>query len=91
MADELLLSIEKLIYGGDGLAHTEDSTVFVPFVLPGEQVMASVRTRKKKQVHANLVESKAAFQREDQANLPSLWALRWVPTINRSISRNKLV
>jgi 23S rRNA (uracil1939-C5)-methyltransferase len=58
MADELLLSIEKLIYGGDGLAHTADSTVFVPYVLPGEQVMASVRTRKKKLVHANLVEVK---------------------------------
>jgi 23S rRNA (uracil1939-C5)-methyltransferase len=58
MADELSLSIEKLIYGGDGLAHTEDSTVFVPFVLPGEQVLASVRNRKKKLVHANLTEVK---------------------------------
>jgi 23S rRNA (uracil1939-C5)-methyltransferase len=56
MADELLLSIEKLIYGGDGLAHTENTTVFVPYVLPGEQVLATVRTRKKKLVHANLVE-----------------------------------
>jgi 23S rRNA (uracil1939-C5)-methyltransferase len=58
MADELLLSIEKLIYGGDGLAHSADSTVFVPFVLPGEQVLASVRTRKKKLVHSNLLEVK---------------------------------
>jgi 23S rRNA (uracil1939-C5)-methyltransferase len=56
MADELQLSIEKLIYGGEGLAHAEGNTVFVPFVLPGEQVRASVRTRKKKLIHASLVE-----------------------------------
>jgi 23S rRNA (uracil1939-C5)-methyltransferase len=55
MADEFLLSIEKLIYGGDALAHTGDNTVFVPFVLPGEEVMARVRTRKKNLIHANLV------------------------------------
>ena len=48
MADELLLSIEKLIYGGEGLAHADGNTVFVPYVLPGEQVRAAVRTRKKK-------------------------------------------
>ena len=44
MADELLLSIEKLIYGGEGLAHADGNTVFVPYVLPGEQVRAAVRT-----------------------------------------------
>jgi 23S rRNA (uracil1939-C5)-methyltransferase len=44
----LQLEIEKLIYGGDGLArlsadeHGRGKTVFVPFVLPGEQVEASV-------------------------------------------------
>jgi 23S rRNA (uracil1939-C5)-methyltransferase len=54
MANELNLSIEKLIYGGEGLGHAEGHTVFVPFVLPGEQVRASVRTRKKKLIHANL-------------------------------------
>jgi 23S rRNA (uracil1939-C5)-methyltransferase len=56
MADELLLSIEKLIYGGEGLAHADGNTVFVPFVLPGEQVRATVHTRKKKLIHASLVE-----------------------------------
>jgi 23S rRNA (uracil1939-C5)-methyltransferase len=45
----LLLSIEKLIYGGDGLARTpagSDSrsmVIFVPFVLPGERVEANVQ------------------------------------------------
>jgi 23S rRNA (uracil1939-C5)-methyltransferase len=56
MPNELYLSIEKLIYGGEGMAHTEGDTVFVPYVLPGEEVRASVRTRKKTLVHANLVE-----------------------------------
>jgi 23S rRNA (uracil1939-C5)-methyltransferase len=60
MADELQLSIEKLIYGGEGLAHADGNTVFVPFVLPGEQVRASVRLRKKKLIHANLVEVETA-------------------------------
>jgi len=60
MADELLLLIEKLIYGGDALAHADGNTVFVPFALPGEQVLASVRTRKKHLIHANLVKVEQA-------------------------------
>lgn len=56
MADELHLSIEKLVYGGEGLAHADGNTVFVPYVLPDEQVRASVRTRKKRLIHANLLE-----------------------------------
>jgi len=48
----LLLSIEKLIYGGDGLARmpagsdSRSMAVFVPFVLPGERVEANVRLEK---------------------------------------------
>ena len=44
----MLLSIEKLIYGGDGLARADASldgrsmAVFVPFVLPGERVDAEI-------------------------------------------------
>ncbi|MGB7438682.1 MAG: 23S rRNA (uracil(1939)-C(5))-methyltransferase RlmD [Candidatus Acidiferrum sp.] len=60
MTDELQLSIEKLVYGGDGLAHAEGNTVFVPFVLPGELVRAAVRTRKKKLIHTKLVEVERA-------------------------------
>ena len=32
------LQIEKLVYGGDGLARSDGTAVFVPFVLPGEEV-----------------------------------------------------
>ncbi len=48
----MLLSIEKLIYGGDGLARTPASAdgrsmaVFVPFVLPGERVEAEIQQEK---------------------------------------------
>jgi len=48
----LILQIEKLVYGGDGLArlpadaHGPGKTAFVPFVIPGEQVEAlPVETR----------------------------------------------
>ena len=56
MADELRLSIEKLVYGGDGLAHVEGNTVFVPYVLPEEEVRAGIKTKKKKLIWAELLE-----------------------------------
>jgi len=40
--------IEKLVYGGDGLAHHEQNTVFVPFVIPGELVRVAPAESKKK-------------------------------------------
>jgi 23S rRNA (uracil1939-C5)-methyltransferase len=54
----LLLTIEKLIYGGDGLAHLPagehgpGKAVFVPFVLEGEQIEASVVEEKRGFVRA---------------------------------------
>ena len=48
----MLLSIEKLIYGGEGLARTpigadgRSTTVLVPFVLPGERIEAGIRQEK---------------------------------------------
>ena len=48
------VTIEKLIYGGDGLAHHEGSTVFVPFVLPAERVAVAPVEQKKKFVRARV-------------------------------------
>ena len=51
------LNIEKLVYGGDGLAHLpadergRGKTVFLPYVVPGERVEATV------------VESRSGFAR----------------------------
>lgn len=70
MSDELLLSIEKLVYGGDGLAHAEGSTVFIPYVLPGEEARATVRTRKKKMIHAALGEVVKPSPARVQAECP---------------------
>jgi 23S rRNA (uracil1939-C5)-methyltransferase len=48
------VTIEKLIYGGEGLAHHEGATVFVPFVLPGERVDVAAVEQKKKFVRARV-------------------------------------
>jgi len=70
MPDELLLSIEKLVYGGDGLAHAEGSAVFVPYVLPGEQVRAGVKAKKKKLTWATLTEVTSAAPHRVKARCP---------------------
>lgn len=40
--------IEKLVYGGDGLARENGETILAPFVLPGEKVEIEITERKKK-------------------------------------------
>lgn len=42
------VKIEKLIYGGEGLAHSNGATLFIPFVLPGEDVEVTVTERSRK-------------------------------------------
>ena len=46
--------IEKLVYGGDGLAHHDGQTVFVPLVLPGELVQIDSSSKKKKFIKGRL-------------------------------------
>jgi 23S rRNA (uracil1939-C5)-methyltransferase len=70
MSDELLLSIEKLVYGGDGLAHADGNTVFVPYVLPGEKVRAAEKSKKKKVIWAKPVEVTAASKERIKATCP---------------------
>jgi 23S rRNA (uracil1939-C5)-methyltransferase len=41
------LTIEKVVYGGDGLARTAEGVVFVPRTAPGDVIDAEVVTRKK--------------------------------------------
>ncbi len=41
------VTIEKLVYGGDGLAHIDGQVVLAPFVLPGERVeIETVKAKK---------------------------------------------
>ncbi|MFZ0702120.1 MAG: 23S rRNA (uracil(1939)-C(5))-methyltransferase RlmD [Candidatus Acidiferrales bacterium] len=46
--------IEKLVYGGEGLAHEGGETIFVPFVLPGEEAEIEIIERKKKLLRGRL-------------------------------------
>ncbi|HEU4415486.1 MAG TPA: 23S rRNA (uracil(1939)-C(5))-methyltransferase RlmD [Candidatus Angelobacter sp.] len=49
------LTIEKLVYGGDGLARLpEGKTVFLPFVLPAEEISASIVQEKSSFARATL-------------------------------------
>ncbi len=70
MADELTLSIEKLVYGGDGLAHADGKTVFVPYVLPGEEVRAATKSKKKNVIWAELLEVTSAAKEREKARCP---------------------
>ena len=70
MPDELRISIEKLVYGGDGLAHADGNTVFVPYVLPGEEVRAATKSKRKKLVWANLLEVTSPSAQRERARCP---------------------
>ena len=70
MSEELLFKVEKLVYGGDGLAYAKGNTVFVPYVVPGEHVRAAERSKKKKVVWANLLEVKSASRERIPAPCP---------------------
>jgi 23S rRNA (uracil1939-C5)-methyltransferase len=70
MPDELMVSIEKLVYGGDGLAHADGNTIFVPYVLPGEAVRASTKSKKKKLIWANLLEVTSPAKQRERPRCP---------------------
>ena len=48
--------MEKLVYGGDGLARLEGRVVFAPFVLPGERILARPEHQKTGLVRARMLE-----------------------------------
>jgi 23S rRNA (uracil1939-C5)-methyltransferase len=48
--------VEKLVYGGEGLARLDGRVVFTPFVLPGERILAQARQEKPGLVRAQAVE-----------------------------------
>jgi 23S rRNA (uracil1939-C5)-methyltransferase len=50
------VTVDKLVYGGDGLARLDGRVVFVPFVLPGERVAVETVDEKPGLVHAKLIE-----------------------------------
>jgi 23S rRNA (uracil1939-C5)-methyltransferase len=50
------VTVEKLVYGGDGLARLDGRVVFAPFVLPGERVRLQAEREKPGLIHAGMVE-----------------------------------
>jgi 23S rRNA (uracil1939-C5)-methyltransferase len=50
------LTIEKLVYGGEGLARLESKVVLVPFVLPGEVVSVEIERAKNDLWRGRLIE-----------------------------------
>ena len=48
--------MEKLVYGGDGLARLDGRVVFAPFVLPGERILARAEREKPGMVRARMLE-----------------------------------
>jgi len=43
----ITLDIEKIVYGGHGMGHTEGKVVFVPFTAPGDRVTTDIVKAKK--------------------------------------------
>jgi 23S rRNA (uracil1939-C5)-methyltransferase len=58
----VLLKIEKLVYGGDGLARADGRVVLLPFVLPGEQVEAETGRAKNDLLRGRATEIQTASE-----------------------------
>ena len=50
------VTVEKLVYGGDGLARLDGRVVLTPFVLPGERIRAQAEREKPGLVRARTLE-----------------------------------
>ncbi|MCU1274256.1 MAG: rRNA (uracil-5-)-methyltransferase RumA [Bryobacterales bacterium] len=50
------VTVDKLVYGGEGLARLDGRVVFVPFVLPGERVKVATVDEKPGLLRAKLIE-----------------------------------
>ncbi len=71
--------IEKLVYGGDGLAHHDGHTVFVPLVLPGELVRIESSARKKKFIRGQVGTRRGSLAGARAGPVPAFWTLRRLP------------
>jgi 23S rRNA (uracil1939-C5)-methyltransferase len=58
--DTVELRIEKVVYGGSGLAHLHKMAIFVDRAVPGDRVAARVVRRKKNYAEARIVELREA-------------------------------
>lgn len=70
MPTEETLTIEKLVYGGEGLARLDGKVVLVPYVLPGEVVRAEVQRSKNDLFRGRVLELIAPSPARVQAPCP---------------------
>ncbi|MBI5025598.1 MAG: 23S rRNA (uracil(1939)-C(5))-methyltransferase RlmD [Nitrospirae bacterium] len=50
------VTVEKMIYGGKGLARDDGLTIFIPGVIPGERVYVRIKKKRKGFAEAELIE-----------------------------------
>src|SRR5665213_2100377 len=75
----LELTIEKLVYGGEGLARVDGEVVFTPFVLPGELVEVAPPASKKSAQRASLIRVMQPSQDRVEPLCPIFGACGGVP------------
>jgi len=63
-------TVEKLVYGGDGLGRVEGRVVLAPFVLPGERVRAEPEQERPALIKARTLEVLEASPERVQARCP---------------------
>ena len=87
----MLLNIEKLIYGGDGLARLpaddrgRGKAAFIPFVLDGEKIEAAITEEKPSFVRAQAEAIVEPSPHRSPATLPTFWPLRRMPLPARQL------
>ena len=64
------MTVEKLVYGGDGLARLDGRVVLAPFVLPGERIRAEAAQEKPGLVRARTLEVLQAAAERVAAKCP---------------------
>lgn len=67
---QLTLQIEKLAFGGKGIAHLDDYVIFVQNVLPGDQVRAKIYKRKANYAEARPLELLKSSELRQEAPCP---------------------
>ncbi len=76
---EETLTIEKLVYGGEGLARLEGKVVLTPFVLPGEVVRVEMERAKNDLWRGRLIEVLQPSPARISTRMPVFPALRRLP------------
>ena len=80
------LTIEKLVYGGQGLTRRNGQVILVPFVLPGETVHVKEETGRRGLVEAHARGSAYGRPEPHEPSMPIFPALRRMPVSARRLS-----